>query len=136
MDELHGEKRPEVGKSPEFVHRHDSGVLELAGDLGLFDEAPDELGLFAVRFEQDLERQLSAEVGVASAQDGPHAAAGDLAEELVAIRLVRGPGRFLRERCRACASSISQTWFAEANVWDPIDRLADLCQNAREVVGH
>ncbi len=59
-------------------------MLELAADLRLLDEAVDQVGPVAVSVEQDLQRQVAAEVGVAAAVDGAHAAAGDLAEQAIA----------------------------------------------------
>jgi hypothetical protein len=38
LDQLHGEEGPAVGQAAEFVDGHDPGVLQLAADLGLFDE--------------------------------------------------------------------------------------------------
>ena len=61
-------------------------MLQLAADLRLLDEPllgrglPGEFGL------EHLDGQVAAEVGVAALEDDPHAAAGDLAEELVAAR--------------------------------------------------
>ena len=80
LDQLHREVRPGVGESTQLVDRHDARVLELAGDLRLLDEPADQLGLVAVRLEQDLDGQVAAEVGVAPLEHGAHAAAGDLAQ--------------------------------------------------------
>ena len=55
-------------------------MLELAGDLCLLDKSQDQLGVVAVGVEQDLDGQVAAQVGIASLEDGPHSAAGDLAE--------------------------------------------------------
>jgi hypothetical protein len=60
-------------------------VLELATDLGLLDEPPEQIGLARVPFEQDLDGEVAAEIDVATAQDGSHAAPGDLAVELVLV---------------------------------------------------
>ena len=59
-------------------------MLQLAADLRLLDEALDQVGPVAVAVEEDLDGQVAAELGVAALEDGAHAAAGDLAEELVA----------------------------------------------------
>ena len=67
-------------------------MLQLAGDLGFLDEAADHLGLFAVRFEQDLDGEVAAEVRIATLEHGSHAAAGDLAEELQPRRAFGGSG--------------------------------------------
>ena len=39
LDELHREVDAAVGVEAELVHRHDAGVVELAGDLRLLEEA-------------------------------------------------------------------------------------------------
>src|SRR5262249_52792972 len=57
---------------------------ELAADLRLLDEPADQLGLVAVLLQQDLDGQVAAQVGVAALEHGAHAAAGDLAVDLVA----------------------------------------------------
>ena len=92
MHQLHREVGPAVGEGAQLVDRHDPRVLELAADLGLLDEAADQLGLVAVCLEQDLDGQVAAEVGVAALEDRPHAAAGDLAQDLVAVALLRRAG--------------------------------------------
>ena len=89
LDQLHGEIGPAIGEGAQLVDRHDAGVLELAADLGLLDEAADQFGLVLVALEQDLHGQVAAQVGVASLEHGPHAAAGDLAEELVPVAALR-----------------------------------------------
>ena len=64
-------------------------MLELAADLRLLDEPADHLGVVAVLLQEDLDGQVAAEVGVAALEDDAHAAAGDLAEELVATLVAR-----------------------------------------------
>ena len=59
-------------------------MLELPADLRLFDEARDERPRVLVALAEDLHRDVAAEVGVTGVEDHPHAAAGDLAEDLVA----------------------------------------------------
>jgi hypothetical protein len=54
----------------------------LAGDLGLFDEAADQLGPPTMLFKQDLDSQHAADEMVAALEHGAHAAAGDLVQEL------------------------------------------------------
>ncbi len=83
FDQLHGEIGASVGESPQLVNRHDPRMLQLAADLRLLDEPPQHLGIALVRLQQHLDRQLSAEVDVATPDDRPHAAPGDLALELV-----------------------------------------------------
>ena len=88
LDQLHGEERPAVGEGAQLVDRDDAGVLELAADLRLLDEAADHVGVVAEVFAQDLQGHVAAEVGVAALEDGAHAAAGDLAVDPVADRAV------------------------------------------------
>ena len=88
LDQLHREEGPEVGEGAQLVDRHDAGVLELAADLGLLDEAADHVGVVAEVVAQHLEGDVAAEVGVAALEDGAHAAAGDLAVDAVADRAV------------------------------------------------
>ena len=82
FDQLHAEERPLVGEGPQLVDRHDARMLELAADLRFLDEPADQVAVVAEVFAQHLDRDVAAQVGVAAFEDGPHAAAGDLAEEL------------------------------------------------------
>jgi hypothetical protein len=95
LDQLHGEVGPGVAEGPQLVDRDDPGVLQLAADLRLLDEPADEVGLVAVGFEQDLDGEVAAKVGVAPFEDGAHAASGDLAEELDPGRPVDGRGHLV-----------------------------------------
>ncbi|MFO0799706.1 MAG: hypothetical protein U0804_19725 [Gemmataceae bacterium] len=94
LDELHRQKRAAVGEGAEVVDRGDAGVLELAGDVSLVGEPA---GDAAVRGElrlEELDRHLAAEGGVGGAEDGAHAAAGDLgAEDVPAARRRRDDAR-------------------------------------------
>ena len=97
LDQLHREEGPAVGERAQLVDRHDPGVLELAADLRLLDEPADQVGVVAVLVQEDLDGQVAPQVGVAALEDRAHAAAGDLAEELVAAsrvgrRAAAGPG--------------------------------------------
>ena len=98
-----------VGEPAQLVDRDDPRVLELAADLGLLDEPADHLGVVAVLLQDDLDGQVAAEVDVAALEDRPHAAAGDLADELVAAGVagevghLRGAGLTGRSRRRAVA---------------------------------
>ena len=73
-------------------------MLELAADLRLLDEPAHQLGLVLVALEQDLDGQVAPQVGVAALEDRPHAAAGDLAEELVAVTALAGRGHLVGGR--------------------------------------
>ena len=68
-------------------------MLELAADLRLLDEPPDQLGPVAVLLQEDLHGEVAAQVDVAALEDGAHAAAGDLAEELQPAGGGGNPGR-------------------------------------------
>ena len=78
------EERP-VAEPADVVDRHHARMLQLAADLGLFDEPPGDFGPIGVLLQQHLDGQVAAQVDVAAAQHGPHAAAGDLARQLVAV---------------------------------------------------
>ena len=84
LDQLHGEEGP-VAEAADVVDRHDAGMLQLPADLRLLDEPPGHVGPVGVLLQQHLDRQVAAQVDVAAAQHGAHAAAGDLAGELVAV---------------------------------------------------
>ena len=71
-------------------------MLELASDLRLFDEAPDQVGPMVMLLEQDLDGQVAAEIGIAPLEHDPHRAAGDLAQQLHPRRAVRRHGPFGR----------------------------------------
>ena len=75
------------------MHGHDAGVIELAGDLRFFEEAPERARVDGWRVaargrvllaEHDLHRQRAAQVLVPHSQHGAHAAAPDLAEQAIA----------------------------------------------------
>ena len=85
LDQFHREIRAGILEDAELIDRDDARMLELAADLRLLDEPVDELGTVAVPLEQDLDGQVAPEVGVASLEDRAHSAAGDLAQQLIAI---------------------------------------------------
>src|SRR5581483_2732423 len=86
LDELQGEIRAAVGEGAQLVDRDDPRVLQLAADLRLLDEPTEHPRVVAVPLQEDLDGQVAAEVLVAALEDGAHAAAGDLAEEVVTPR--------------------------------------------------
>ena len=92
LHQLHGEKRPFVGKGAQLVNRHDAGVLELPADLCLFDKPADHVGVAAHVFAENLEGDVATEVRIAPLQDLAHAAAGDLAVDPIASRGVVAVG--------------------------------------------
>ena len=89
LHQLHREIGPAVGERAQLVDRHDAGMLELAADLRFLHEPPHQLGLLLVALEQDLDRQVAAEVRVAALEHRPHPAPRDLAEKLVAVATLR-----------------------------------------------
>jgi hypothetical protein len=95
LDQLHGEVGPPVGELSQLVDRHHARVLQLAANLRFLDEAADDFGPVLVFVLEHLDSQVAAEVRVAPPQHRPHAAAADLAQELVAPgRPRRGSLRF------------------------------------------
>ena len=98
LDQFHGEVGPTIGEGPQFVHRDCAGVLELARDPRFHDEPSDQRGLIAVPLEQDLDSQVAAQGDVAALEDGPHATAGDLAEEMEPWWSISGAGPLARAR--------------------------------------
>src|SRR5438270_638112 len=74
----------------DVVDGHDARVLQLTADLRLLQEPLSDFGPVRVLLQQHLHRQVAAQVAVAAAQHRAHAAAGNLAEELIAVaRLLR-----------------------------------------------
>ena len=96
LDQLHGEVGTLVGELAQFVDRHDARVLQLAADLGLLDETPPQLGVVLVRRQQHLDGNVAAQVSIAALEDGAHAAAGDLAGQLITRRQRKRFGRHRR----------------------------------------
>jgi hypothetical protein len=80
---LHGEEQTALGIDAQLVDRHDVGVLQLAGDLRLLDEA--DLLAWVGLVEQVLDGHLAADVAINRAEHGAHAAAGHLACQQVAL---------------------------------------------------
>ncbi|MCC7013892.1 MAG: hypothetical protein IT454_15145 [Planctomycetes bacterium] len=86
--EVHAARRVEA----KLVHRHDAGVVELARDLRLFQEAAERFridgrSVAGRRFaapEHHLHRQRAPQLLVPDLQDRAHPAARDLTQELVA----------------------------------------------------
>jgi hypothetical protein len=94
VDELHGEEVGAVGLGA-LVQGDDVLVAELLGGPGLAAEALDHGGLGGHLGRHHLEGDLAAGLGVARPVDGPHAAAGDVREDLV-LADPDGPARPLR----------------------------------------
>ncbi len=126
LDQLHAEERPPVGERAQLIDRHDPRVLELAADLRLLDEPPDDLGVAPQVVAQDLDRHVAAEVGVAALQNLPHPSARDLAVDPVADRLVR----LRRARTDDRPVHLARCRLAEQDPGDRADRLRDRLQDA------
>jgi hypothetical protein len=63
------------------MNRNDPRMLQLPRNLRFFDESPDQMVVFAVLLEQDLDRKVAAENRIASPEYGPHPASRDLTQE-------------------------------------------------------
>jgi hypothetical protein len=77
LDQLHGQERPAIGQAAETVHGRDAGMLELAGDPLLIQEAAGRAGGLVEPLQQHLDGHLAVEDGVGGAVDDTYAAAGD-----------------------------------------------------------
>ena len=86
------------------VDRHDVRVVELRGALGLAQEVLQRLRILLQRVGQHLERDDAVEHGVLGLVDDAHAAAAELAEDLVAARLGGARGAPPRPAPAAAAS--------------------------------
>ncbi len=128
-DQLHGDVEPGVGKPAQLVDRDDARVLELAGDLGLLDEATDHLGAVAVLLQDDLDGHVAADIDVAALEHDAHAAAGDLAEKLVAPGVSRRRGHVLGTR--QCGPRPILRAVVEQQAGDRPDRLVEAREYAR-----
>jgi hypothetical protein len=82
IDQLHGEEEVAGPVVADVMHRDDAGVLELAGDLRLLDEA---LTVELVAHpEHDLHRHRAVEHAIDDLDDRAHATAPDLTADAVA----------------------------------------------------
>src|SRR5436190_1421066 len=68
LDEPHGQEWPAIGEGAEIVDGGDAGVLELAGDQRLVDEAAGGGGPALVVLLQHLDGDLTAEGRVGGAE--------------------------------------------------------------------
>jgi hypothetical protein len=83
---LHGEVVVAVGSDARVVGRGDGGMVELAGDPHLVEEAAEEPGVALAVAEGDLHGYVSFEGGVLHTEDPGHAPAADLADDFVVPR--------------------------------------------------
>ena len=130
FDQLHREIRATVAEGSQLVDGDDSRMLQLAGDLGFFDEPADHLGLLAMRFEQDFHGEVTAEVGVAAFEHRPHAASRDLAEEMQASRAFGGVGNLGGRRADHRVGVGRRVGIAKEHRRDLAERLAEPREDA------
>jgi hypothetical protein len=105
LDQLHREVEASRGVEAELVDRDDAGMVELAGDLGLLEEASeasrgggsDASGPVDSGRERDLHGEVPAQVLVEDAQDGALSAAGELALRPVAREAAAAIAKALHE---------------------------------------
>ena len=71
LDEPHGVVGPAVAVAAQAVDRHDPGVLQPAGDLGLEQEPLAADRVVGVVVEDLLERHLAIELGVEATKTAP-----------------------------------------------------------------
>ena len=79
-DEPHGVAGRAGGVGPQGVDRHDTGMLEPSGDLGLLEEPAQALGVAGAAGLEELERHLAVELGVSGQEDLAQGAGGVEAE--------------------------------------------------------
>ena len=87
--QLHREVRPSTGVQPDVVHGDDARVVELAGHLGLGQEALDALGVR--RIGERLHRDAAIELEVLGLVHRAHPAAADFFSDAVALLARRAP---------------------------------------------
>ena len=93
LDELHGQERPAIGEGADLVDGRNAGMLQLAGDARLAEEALGGWRIGRVALGQQLDGDVAIEGDVAGAVDDAHAAVADLVKQLVARRAERRDGR-------------------------------------------
>ena len=97
------------------VDRDDVRVAERAGEPGLAQEAAGDGGLGALQERELLERDVAVELALAGEVDGRHAAAADLAEDLVSADTPyrrHAPNRPVPRRTRRTAAPIRRAVIA------------------------
>ncbi len=97
LDQLHREERALISEAAQFVNRDDARVLKLPADLGLLDEPADQGRVVPVLLQQHLDGQVAAEIGIASLEYRSHAAAGNLAQDLILLSVGLACGNLLRK---------------------------------------
>ena len=71
LDQFHAEKQPVIDELAELVDRDDARVLQLAADLGFFDEPLDDFRVIFMGIEQDLDCEVATEVDIVALEDPP-----------------------------------------------------------------
>ena len=80
LDELHRQEGPAIGESADLVDRRDAGVLQLASDPRLTEEALGRYRIGCVSLGQQLDGDVAIQGGVAGAIDNAHAPVANLLE--------------------------------------------------------
>jgi hypothetical protein len=83
VNHFHGEEQASLSVGAQLVDGHDVGMFEPSGDLRFLDETHFLAWIGLV--EQILDGHFAADVAIDGAEDGAHAAAGDLAFEQIAL---------------------------------------------------
>jgi hypothetical protein len=89
LDEPQGEEGPAVGGA-QLVDRYQAGVLQLAADPRLLNEAADDFGLALVLVQEHFEGEVASEVGVAAQEHRAHASPPNFAAHLVTSEVRQG----------------------------------------------
>src|SRR5262249_712570 len=95
LDELHTEEGAPVREAADLMRGRDARVLQLAGQLRLFQKTALQVRLARVVLTQDLDGQGAVEIRVMAAEHDTHAAVADFAFQLVAARC---PRQFVRSK--------------------------------------
>src|SRR5262249_3472298 len=86
LDKLHGQEGPTIGEGADLMDCRNAGVLQLAGDTCLAEEALGGRRGGRETIGQQLYGDVAVEGGIARAIDDAHAAVADLVEQFVALR--------------------------------------------------
>ena len=98
-DEPHGVIGPAVAVGAQAVDRHDAGVLQPAGDLGLEHEAAAAGGVVGVRVEDLLDGDLAVQFAVEGDEHGAQAAFRMRPQDTEALAVGSGRADATRSRC-------------------------------------
>ena len=127
-DEPHGVIRPAVAVGPQAVDRHDAGMLQPAGDLGL-DEEPLAAGrVVGVMVEDLLERHLAVQLTVQRHEDRAQAAAGMRPQDAEPLAVGWWPCRRRSWPCGRRSSSVEPWLDGRGRAWPPMSASPRLSQ--------